>query len=176
MTASKAQQETAVGQGLAVGCLALGVVAVTADKLTVELAFARAWRAWPSAAVPGRTDVARRQRPPANPQVERWPQRRRHRLVGNRPGSGSRSWVPASKTSAMQATLAVGTDVPPAEWASLAHGFVTALGSAHIRTDPSVAVDVTDDHDDDDHDPAGPDDDSGYGPGSYFAHAVDKDD
>ncbi|MEO8136172.1 MAG: hypothetical protein ABI831_19625 [Betaproteobacteria bacterium] len=46
---TKAKQETAVGQGLAVGCLALGVTAVTSKKMSVEMAFIRAWRDWPQA-------------------------------------------------------------------------------------------------------------------------------
>ncbi|WP_019873209.1 hypothetical protein [Sporichthya polymorpha] len=40
------QQQTTVGEGLAVGCLAIGVTSVTARKLTLELAFSRAWRDW----------------------------------------------------------------------------------------------------------------------------------
>lgn len=43
---TKAAQETAVGEGLAVGCLALEVIAVTAEKMAVEFAFRRAWRDW----------------------------------------------------------------------------------------------------------------------------------
>jgi len=43
---TKVDQETAVGQGLAVGCLALGVTAVTSKKMSVEFAFIRAWRDW----------------------------------------------------------------------------------------------------------------------------------
>ncbi len=40
------QQQVAVGEGLAIGCLNLGVSAVTSQKMTVELAFQRAWRGW----------------------------------------------------------------------------------------------------------------------------------
>lgn len=43
---SKAQQQTTVGEGLAVGCLALGVVGVTTEKMAVEFAFRKAWRSW----------------------------------------------------------------------------------------------------------------------------------
>lgn len=35
-----------VSQGLAAGCLALGVTAVTSNKLSLEFAFQRAWREW----------------------------------------------------------------------------------------------------------------------------------
>jgi hypothetical protein len=43
---SKAEQEIAVAEGLAVGCLALGVAAVTANKQALESAFRHAWRGW----------------------------------------------------------------------------------------------------------------------------------
>lgn len=43
---SKARQETAVGEGLAIGCRALGFTAVTSNKMAVEFAFVRAWRDW----------------------------------------------------------------------------------------------------------------------------------
>ena len=47
---SKAQQETAIGEGLAIGCMALDVPAVKSAKMGVEFAFMRAWRSWPHAA------------------------------------------------------------------------------------------------------------------------------
>lgn len=43
---SKARQQKIVGEGLAVGVLALGVEAVTSNKQAVESAFIRAWRDW----------------------------------------------------------------------------------------------------------------------------------
>ncbi|WP_219419991.1 hypothetical protein [Pseudonocardia nigra] len=43
---SKAQQQKIVGEGLAVGVLALGVEALTSNKASVEFAFRRAWRDW----------------------------------------------------------------------------------------------------------------------------------
>ncbi|MGI8723031.1 MAG: hypothetical protein ACR2JG_12480 [Geodermatophilaceae bacterium] len=47
MTLSKATQETAVGEGLAVGCVALEVDAIEGSKMDLEFAFRRAWRSWP---------------------------------------------------------------------------------------------------------------------------------
>jgi hypothetical protein len=47
---TKAAQETAVGEGLAVGCLASGIVELTASKMILESAFVSAWRAWSFAA------------------------------------------------------------------------------------------------------------------------------
>ena len=41
------QQQVAVGEGLAIGCLDLGVSAVTSSKMAVELAFQRASPGWP---------------------------------------------------------------------------------------------------------------------------------
>lgn len=46
---TKAMQETTVGEGLALGCLSLGIIAVTSNKMDVEFAFGRAWRNWPQA-------------------------------------------------------------------------------------------------------------------------------
>jgi hypothetical protein len=44
---NKDQQWKTVMQGLALGCLALGVQEFTTDKLGAEFAFAKAWRGWP---------------------------------------------------------------------------------------------------------------------------------
>jgi hypothetical protein len=44
---TKAAQETAVDEGLALGCVALGVGAVMGSKMDIELAFVRAWNDWP---------------------------------------------------------------------------------------------------------------------------------
>ncbi|MFI7483060.1 hypothetical protein ACH9EU_11680 [Kocuria sp. M1R5S2] len=46
-TPSKVQQQTAVGEGLAIACLALGVDEVPNSKLDLEFAFNHAWQAWP---------------------------------------------------------------------------------------------------------------------------------
>ena len=44
---TKALDESMVGQGLAVACLALGVTGVTSDRIAFERAFRHAWRDWP---------------------------------------------------------------------------------------------------------------------------------
>jgi hypothetical protein len=44
---TKAAQETAVGEGLALGLVALKVGNFNGSKMSVELAFQRAWRDWP---------------------------------------------------------------------------------------------------------------------------------
>jgi len=46
---TRARDTTMVGQGLAAACLAHGVTAITANKLSLEFAFGSAWRAWPAA-------------------------------------------------------------------------------------------------------------------------------
>lgn len=55
------QQQKAVGQGLALGALMLGVQAVNGDKGTLESDFRRAWRDWAYSAFFSavRADVAR---------------------------------------------------------------------------------------------------------------------
>lgn len=47
MTLSKARQETALGEGLALGAFLAGVEAVNGNKGTLELNFRSAWRKWP---------------------------------------------------------------------------------------------------------------------------------
>ena len=47
MARTRASDQTDVGQGLALGCLAVGVTAVTANKQALEFAFRRAWQDWP---------------------------------------------------------------------------------------------------------------------------------
>ncbi|MGC7100691.1 hypothetical protein ACPZ19_38960 [Amycolatopsis lurida] len=42
------RQQAAVGEGLALGCIALGVEQLRYDRFRVELAFRQAWRQWPS--------------------------------------------------------------------------------------------------------------------------------
>jgi hypothetical protein len=63
---SKARQETTIGQGLALGVLAEGATAVTANKMSVDFAFSHAWRDWQHArrfpvvrASPVRNDILR---------------------------------------------------------------------------------------------------------------------
>jgi hypothetical protein len=43
---SKAVQQTAVGEGLALGCIALQRESFNGQKTSIELAFRHAWRAW----------------------------------------------------------------------------------------------------------------------------------
>ena len=43
---SKATQETSVGEGLALGCIALGVSSVMGSKMDVESGFRHAWSNW----------------------------------------------------------------------------------------------------------------------------------
>lgn len=46
MKKSKTTQQVEVGDGLALGVLAAGVDAITANKLSVDFAFGYAWRRW----------------------------------------------------------------------------------------------------------------------------------
>lgn len=46
MTQSKAQQETTIGEGLAVGAAMLGIEGVEGSKPTLEFDFRSAWRSW----------------------------------------------------------------------------------------------------------------------------------
>jgi len=46
---TKAQQQAAVGDGIAVACLAVGVLGVTSGRQALQAAFRRAWSDWPQA-------------------------------------------------------------------------------------------------------------------------------
>ncbi|NNC14049.1 hypothetical protein HII28_19500 [Planctomonas sp. JC2975] len=48
---STTQQHTAVGEGLALGAIMLGLIEVNGSKGTLELDFRRAWRNWEYAAL-----------------------------------------------------------------------------------------------------------------------------
>lgn len=48
-TLSKADQQTLVGDGLAIGCLDIGITGLTAKKTELELSFNHAWRNFPLA-------------------------------------------------------------------------------------------------------------------------------
>lgn len=130
---TKAAQETAVGEGLAVGCLALGVVAVTAEKMAVEFAFRRAWSGWGWS--PGfravnvsheRNDLLRILH--ASPRrrgsfIAEWSSGREHepRLRGD--------WDLEASGAALEDT----TGVPLDGWIELARYFVDDLGENKIR-------------------------------------------
>lgn len=45
-TMTQARQQTAVAEGLALGCLAINHPEITSDKLTIEAAFGSAWSKW----------------------------------------------------------------------------------------------------------------------------------
>jgi hypothetical protein len=45
---TKVQQHTTVGRGLALGAVLSDNTAISAQKMTLELGFRRAWKAWPA--------------------------------------------------------------------------------------------------------------------------------
>jgi hypothetical protein len=81
-TSTKAQQQTALGEGLALGAVLAGVEGVNGNKTTLELDFRAAWRDWPYAskfpavkAGPSQDDVFRIMGKSANrstPHVAEW--------------------------------------------------------------------------------------------------------
>jgi hypothetical protein len=46
---SKAQQEKAIGEGLALGFISLGIPSISSASQTLDHGFAHAWRNWPHA-------------------------------------------------------------------------------------------------------------------------------
>lgn len=130
---TKAQQETAVGEGLAVGCLALGITAVTSNKMAVEFAFIRAWREWAWAllfpvvhASHGRNDLLR---------ILCASPRRRGAFVAEWSSEGT--WVPLLRgglnVDEAGDLLQGSTGVPPIGWTDLAQAFVDDLGTNEVH-------------------------------------------
>lgn len=133
-TMTKARQETAVGEGLAVGVLALGIEAVTSSKMSVEFAFRRAWRDWPP----------RSRFPQVRADVERDSIVRILHDSENRRGSyvafwtfGGPEYVPVLRQDwsieECGDAVAEGSGVPFAQWVELAEAFVAALGEDEVR-------------------------------------------
>lgn len=128
-TLSKARQHIAVGEGLALGCLAVGVTEVMGEKMDIEFAFRHAWRRWPHArafpavhAGPQRDDLLHI--------LDRSEGRRSAHLTG---WSSSWPFVPyLAEHWSIEDTaeiLAGSSGVPLAGWVDLARTFVDRLGS-----------------------------------------------
>jgi hypothetical protein len=133
-TMTKAQQETAVGEGLAVGVLAVGVEAVTSSKVSVEFAFRRVWRDWPPRSLFGqvRADVER----DSIIRILRDSEDRRGSYVAYWTFDGP-EYVPVLRqdwrVEECGDAIAEGSGVPFAQWVELAEAFVTALGEDEVR-------------------------------------------
>lgn len=156
------------------GCLALGITAVTSDKQAVETAFRRAWRDWGwSSTLPTihasfeRNDLLR---------ILHASSRRRGGYVAY--WACEREYQPQLREGwgvhEAAATVGHSTGVPATGWLALSRAFAEGLGEAQIRRDDSDVV--ADDIDDDDMSARGLDDDSGYGEDSCFAHTMRNDD
>ena len=130
---TKAQQETAVGEGLAVGCLAIGVIAVTSEKMAVELAFVRAWREWAWSspfpvihATHARNDLLRI--------LHASPRRRGSVLAGWSSDREHQPYLPVDwGVDEAGESLESWTGVPLQGWVELARAFVEDLGEAKVR-------------------------------------------
>jgi hypothetical protein len=131
---TKAQQETAVGEGLAVGCLALGIASVTSNKMDVEFAFRHAWRDWQWAylfpvvhASISRNDLLR---------IVRASPRRRGAIVAE--WDMGRVLTPIlnfddESLKGAGALLETSTGVPFQGWLSLARAFTDDLGEDKVQ-------------------------------------------
>lgn len=134
-TLSKASQHTALGEGLALGCLAAGIAEVEGGKVDIELAFRHAWRRWPHArafpavhAGPQRDDLLHI--------LDRSEGRRSAHLTG---WSSSWPFVPyLAKHSSLEDAaehVAGSSGVPLSGWIDLARTFVDRLGSMAPTTE-----------------------------------------
>jgi hypothetical protein len=125
---TKATQETAVGEGLAVGCLALGVTGVTSARVDVDLSFSHAWRNWPSAhifpvvkASLDRNDLRRILHDSAN---RRWSM-----LAAWECGRWYEPYLRSDWTEEAGESLADNTGVGLEDWTELARLFIERLGT-----------------------------------------------
>lgn len=131
---SKAQQETIVGEGLALGLLAVGVDALTSRKQAVEFASGRAWRSWPhrSKFPQVRMDIARND----VLRIMRNSERRRGSVLAYWATGGA--WyepVQRADWSVEEdgAVLGENSGIPFAEWVSLAEVIVAELKDDEVR-------------------------------------------
>lgn len=129
------EQKAALGAGLAVGCLTLGIAEISADQPAIEVAFARAWSTWPwasrfpavQATVADREVVGILNDSAANstPGVAHWwcdhgylPQMREH-------------WPVTRAGDHMERDTRIG--VPYRGWVELAQTFVDGLDGIKVR-------------------------------------------
>jgi len=128
---TKVGQETAIGEGLALGCLRLGVVGVSADEPAVDAAFAHAWRNWSEAqffdsvnAAADRNDISR---------ILDRSERRRHAIYAAWScGPTLRPYVRDWTLDEVAAGLLETTLVTGDQWEELARDFTAQLGDEHV--------------------------------------------
>ncbi|MFC6021838.1 hypothetical protein ACFP2T_37460 [Plantactinospora solaniradicis] len=128
-------QETLVGEGLAAGCLSLGVSAVTTDFQRLNSSFARTWPAFPPAGTMFRGIKATLVRNDIRRILDMSSERRSHNAAWENRGAW---WVPyisqdGWKPDDVTDLIAEGHGIPAGLWTSLAEAFVTALGDGHVR-------------------------------------------
>ncbi|MFI6029573.1 hypothetical protein [Amycolatopsis magusensis] len=125
-----AHQQTCVGEGLALGCLALGVTEIPSESFRIRLAFQRAWRKWPLnhhfpqiRADLGRSDILT---------ILRKSPRRRSPLAAWARGRTLNPYLTGTVPSLDDAAeiLAVSSGVALAAWMQLARDFTSDLDGA----------------------------------------------
>ncbi|WP_138758741.1 hypothetical protein [Modestobacter altitudinis] len=134
---SKAEQETTVAEGLAIGCLVLGVTAV--DNQDADTAFRRAWAEWPHA----------KRYPHVKASFERNAVPRILSKSEGRTGSYLAFWAadrgfaphlrPSWDLQGAIEELTASTGLTAADWTDLARRFVKALGDDHVQRDGTSA-------------------------------------
>ena len=124
-----------MGEGLAVGCLALGIAAVTSGKTAVESAFRRAWRQWAwSSQFPAiHASLTRNDLLP----ILRNSSRRRRRVIAEWSSTGPeyqpRLREPWDNIEEAAEDLPTFTSVPLQGWVELARVFIEDLGENKVR-------------------------------------------
>ena len=130
-TMTTAVQESTVGEGLAAGCIANGVVAVSANKQYTESSFVNAWREWRCAnqfpaihASQSRNDLR---------MIVTKSSRRRGRIVE---WNVSQTWEPVLlgefDPQDVADILAEHCEVTLQDWKNLADAFTTGMGEERI--------------------------------------------
>lgn len=125
---STAVQEKTIGEGLAIGCLGLGVVAVLSDKMRVEFAFSRAWRSWRFATTFPQVHVSIQRNDILR--ILHRSEGRRGPLAAWRCGTYLEPfiWIDGWDTADVSEILLSACGVPEAGWNDLATAFVADMG------------------------------------------------
>jgi hypothetical protein len=133
-TMSTARQETTVGEGFALGCVAVGRESFNGPKMSIEFAFEHAWRSWPyGSRFPAvRGDIQRNRLIGI---IDRSPRRRSSRLAG---WASEWPFVPyiaeGWQVDEVAEVLSSDGGVPLEEWRQLAHSFLDHFDGAEEQS------------------------------------------
>lgn len=137
MTLSQAVQQTVVGEGLAAGCLQIGVTAITTSPLALDSSFRRAWSGFPLAATTFNLIKASMSRNDIQRILRTSSQHKVHVAAWDNEGAWWKPylvhnyWTAQDVTEHLRESYGIAEEV----WPPLAFTFVEALGDLHVQRD-----------------------------------------